>query len=785
MRCACCCLMMLAVWIEPALAQPAAALPNTKPFDAAGDLSTQMLDGIHRYLERKIEESIKTRQQLWRRDLRSPAAYEQSVRPNRDRLRKILGVVDERLPVVMERFGSDGRPALAAETPRYRVYQVRWPVLKGVSGEGLLLEPAGKAVGQVVALPDADQTPEQLAGLAEGVALESQFARRLAENGFRVVVPTLVSRACDFSGDPAVAWTNQPHREWIYRQAYHMGRHVIGYEVQKVAAAVEWLKKQAEPGPRVGVAGYGEGGLIALAAAAVDPHIDAVLVSGYFGPRERLWDEPLYRNIWGLLHEFGDAELATLIASRPLVVEYSAGPHIDGPPPVPKGRRGGAAVGKLVTLPPDAVAAEFRRIDTLLPPGFQVRQLVSGEGATPVPFGSRPALERFAEALGVRLKLALSDERPRDRRPAFDPAARQRRQVKELENHVQKLLRVADRTRNAFFLDTTTLIRSLPSRAERFRMSQAKEQPAAVFAAEARPFRRYLHEEVLGRLTDPLRPANPRSRPIYDRPKWIGYEVMLDVVPDVFAWGVLLVPRDLKPGERRPVVVCQHGRNGLPSDVIEGDRPAYRDFAARLAERGFVVFAPHNPYRGEDRYRMVNRKGNPLKLSLFSFILAQHEQILTWLATLPFVDARRIGFYGLSYGGETAVRVPPVLERYALSICSADFNDWARKMASTDSDYSFMYTVEWEMPYFNMGNTFNYAELAYLMVPRPFMVERGHHDGVAPDPWVAYEYAKVRWLYAQLGLADRTAIEFFNGGHTIHGRGTFDFLHRHLNWPKP
>jgi len=28
------------------------------------------------------------------------------------------------------------------------------------------------------------------------------------------------------------------------------------------------------------------------------------------------------------------------------------------------------------------------------------------------------------------------------------------------------------------------------------------------------------------------------------------------------------------------------------------------------------------------------------------------------------------------------------------------------------------------MPYFNMGNTFDYAEMAYLMVPRPFMVER-------------------------------------------------------------
>src|SRR5262245_8559306 len=30
-------------------------------------------------------------------------------------------------------------------------------------------------------------------------------------------------------------------------------------------------------------------------------------------------------------------------------------------------------------------------------------------------------------------------------------------------------------------------------------------------------------------------------------------------------------------------------------------------------------------------------------------------------------------------------------------------------------------------------------------------------------------------LYAQLGLADRTEIEFFQGGHSINGEGAFDF----------
>jgi hypothetical protein len=63
------------------------------------------------------------------------------------------------------------------------------------------------------------------------------------------------------------------------------------------------------------------------------------------------------------------------------------------------------------------------------------------------------------------------------------------------------------------------------------------------------------------------------------------------------------------------------------------------------------------------------------------------------------------------------------------------------------------------------------------------MVERGHDDGVAPDEWVAYEFAKTQRRYDQLGLGDRAAMEVFNGPHTINGVGTFEFLHRHLNWP--
>ena len=188
---------------------------------------------------------------------------------------------------------------------------------------------------------------------------------------------------------------------------------------------------------------------------------------------------------------------------------------------------------------------------------------------------------------------------------------------------------------------------------------------------------------------------------------------------------------------------------------------------------------------GKPFFRQNQRKANPLKLTLYSFILGQHQQMLEWLGSLPFVDANRIGFYGLSYGGTTAVRVPPLLDGYALSICSAAYNDWATKVVSLDFRAAYIFTGEYDHFYFNQANTFNNAELIAMLAPRPFMVERGHNDGVAPDEWVASEFAKVRRLYAKLGIVDRSEIEFFDGGHIINGKGTFDFLHRHLKWPKP
>ena len=127
------------------------------------------------------------------------------------------------------------------------------------------------------------------------------------------------------------------------------------------------------------------------------------------------------------------------------------------------------------------------------------------------------------------------------------------------------------------------------------------------------------------------------------------------------------------------------------------------------------------------------------------------------------------------------MRVPPLVADYCLAICSADFNEWVDKNASTRNPHSYVNTGEYEIFEFDLGSTFNYAEMAALIAPRPFMVERGHFDGVASDETVAREFAKVRYLYAaQLLIPDRCRIEWFAGPHTINGQGTFEFLDQHL-----
>jgi dienelactone hydrolase len=734
-------------------------LPNTKPLTLEGDIASVLVDGVDRFLQKETDKSVERRERHWQRDFSSVEKYNASIEPNRKRLAHILGVRDPRIPFdAPELVATVDQPELVGKGDGYDVFAVRWPAFGDVTGEGLLLQPTrGKPVADVVAIPDASVLPEQIAGLMPGVAAESQYARRLAEQGCRVLVPVLIDRERKpRRADTSIALTG---REFIYRPAFELGRHVIGYEVQKVLAGVDWFAKSSGKGARIGVVGWGDGGVLALYAGALDPRIGAVCVSGYFGDRNSLWKEPIDRNVFGLLDQFGDAELASLIAPRNLIIESCKGPEAVIP-----GNGGGP--GRLTTPTIEEVRKEVERAKQLvarLPHDGTLIDLVESGG----PYGSDAALKPFLLALAPDRAFAPAGKPPEFLLKEFKPQARQDRQLHELDRYTQALLTDCAEVRKKFMskLDTSSLDK---------------------FQKTVEPYREFFAKEVIGQFDEPLLPPNPRSRKIEETDKWARYEVVLDVFPDVIAYGLLTLPKDLKEGEKRPVVVCQHGLNGRPQDVIgESGHGYYKAFATKLAEQGFITFAPQNLYIFNDRFRVLQRKANPLGKTLFSVMVPQHQQITNWLKTLPNVDGERIAFYGLSYGGKSAMRIPPLVSNYCLSICSADFNEWVVKNASTHHAFSYVWTNEYEIFEFDLGNTFNYAEMAALIAPRPFMVERGHGDTVGTDEMVGFEWAKVFNLYnAKLKIGDRAEIEWFDGPHTINGKGTFAFLHKHLKWPE-
>lgn len=653
-------------------------LPGTEPLQRSGDLAMEMVAGIDRYLMREIAQS----------PVRRGA-------PSREELKSMLGILNNRV--------SSSKPVQIG-SPDGSGSLIRWQVFPGLFAEGLLIQPKGRKKGSAIVLTDAGTD-------------DSSEARRLVADGYEVLVPILIDRRDTWSGNPLVKMTNQPHREWLHRQLFPVGRHLIGVEAQKVFAALDWFGK----GHSVELWGAGEGGLIAMMAAAIEDRFSSVHITGVFESRESVWSQPIYRSVWGHLRSHGDAEVVNLIRAMKVIINGTGYPVLDGPPTVTNDRRG-AAPGKLTTPSRSSIEAEFTRVQNAN------AQLIFEE-AKAVP-GSALQLARYQQTA-----------------------------VEEMTEYAQRLVRDSDRARLAF--------------------AKGKDR---------RSLRKHLWEEVLGKMPAPTEPLRAETRVIYDEPSFIAYEVVLPTWESVYAYGILLVPKNLKPGEQRPVVVTQHGLDGRPQHLVKAvddrQKTVYQEYAARLAEDGFIVYAPQNPYIGDEQFRVLLRKATPLKLSLFSFIIGQHQRTLEWLKTLSFVDPARIGFYGLSYGGKTAMRVPSLLDDYALSICSGDFNEWVWKITSITEPFSYMFTKEYDMLEWNLANTFNYAEMAALISPRPFMVERGHRDPVGIDEWVAYEYAKVRRAYDEAGLGQRTAIEFFNGQHQIHGVGTFEFLRQHLNWRK-
>lgn len=732
-------------------------LSGTKHLKSSVPLSDRILDGTSLFLDRQLAKTIQARDATWASLFQqAEASVIEQLESHRQRLRYITGC-DE--PRAIPRLTADeqvySRKLLGNSVTCRSVYLT---VLENYTASGMCI--TGNAANpslNVIWIPDTIPSKN-----GSGVSLSAKTTEditRLAEAGARVFIIYPFSNTIERRGGRI----DLTDREYVYRTLFVLGRHPVGMEVQCAQSLVDWLDSKFSPAEKaevqlgdtkdiattegsrartpICIVGEGDSGLSALIAAATDTRFDACVIRGDFGNRDTIWSQPITRNIFDFSTDCGDAQLACLVRPRTLIVDPSpvSAYSIDDP---------GAAPGRRISPTRPQVDEVVESVKETTETEADWIQVVSEE---------QTALDAIAERFGLT---PSSSSQPI---PELKfPVAFRDDQLRQIENLSDDWIRISRSERQDWMnqLDTSNI--------ENYHKS---------FASQRRRF----ESEVIGRFSEQLTPINPQSRIWKSSDNWTGWEVEMDVFPEVVAGGILLVPVDIEQTKPRPVVVCVHGLEGKPEDTIEGDHRAYHDFAAKLCEQGFIVFCPQQLYLGHDRFRVLQRKANPLGKTLFSIMIPQHKQIIAFLKSLPYVDGDKIGFYGLSYGGKSAMRIPAVIEDYAAVICSGDFNEWVLKNASTRDPFSYVWTPEYEIFEFDLAGTFNYAEMAALICPRPFMVERGHFDAVAIDPWVAFEYAKVRYLYAaKLKIPERTEIEWFDGPHTIHGDKTFAFLRRHL-----
>ncbi|MGP9846088.1 dienelactone hydrolase family protein [Brachybacterium sp. 107] len=173
----------------------------------------------------------------------------------------------------------------------------------------------GRGIDDLVAMDPADEYHDGL-------------AHKLVRAGFTVLCLEMVSfgRRRFAQADGADAYEPAENTCGIdaARHLLH-GQPVMGHRVADARAAVQALRQVpgVDPG-RVAVAGGSGGGAVALLLAAVDPTVSAALVATYFCTFEASLCSIRHcpcNIVPGLLPDLEMADIAALIAPRPLVLE--------------------------------------------------------------------------------------------------------------------------------------------------------------------------------------------------------------------------------------------------------------------------------------------------------------------------------------------------------------------------------------------------------------------------------------------------------------------------------
>ncbi|MFT5090103.1 MAG: dienelactone hydrolase [Planctomycetota bacterium] len=276
-----------------------------------------------------------------------------------------------------------------------------------------------------------------------------------------------------------------------------------------------------------------------------------------------------------------------------------------------------------------------------------------------------------------------------------------------------------------------------------------------------------------------------------------------EVRPGLHSYAVRMRPKTKGP---HPGLVVQHGYMGTPEmacglvESANAEDYAYRSMGLRAVQRGYCVIAPHHPsgygtesdavdvplpnFPDRDVHYGKNRLHRLCVLAggtLLGLDMLASSRAVDMLVQDDAVDSSRIGCYGLSRGGQTALFLPALDRRVRASVCSAYFNERLPKLIGP---YSRTNYIDWFaegqiLP--AQAQLFADADIVSLIAPRAFAVEAGLGDGAVDQEASRRECERARVHYEQLGLAARIEFVDHAEGHVAATGRAFEFLDEQLS----
>lgn len=224
---------------------------------------------------------------------------------------------------------------------------------------------------------------------------------------------------------------------------------------------------------------------------------------------------------------------------------------------------------------------------------------------------------------------------------------------------------------------------------------------------------------------------------------------------------------DGNPPKRRAAMLCLH--QTIPIGKEEpaglGSNPDL-DYAAELAELGFVTLAPDYPSFGEHAFDFGDARFGYASGSMKA--IWDNMRALDLLQSLPEVDAERIGCIGHSLGGHNGLFTACFDPRIKVVVTNCGFTRFHKYYDGDLTGWTserYMPRIESEFGHDPNRVPFDFSEILAAIAPRSVLVCAPVNDINFELSGVKEAVDSARPIFARLGDAEALQAEYPNCGH--------------------